>query len=147
MALPAESDNVPRRRPAGALRGRWPGAVSRPGSTEFEASAKNWLFDLAPARWRHEEVFHRNPVELACMLRLHLDAEVLAMQAGLKALRTALAGRLRRADSIEIIEAYVREQAWAKGMREQVALVEDALHQALGGAARKRVAWRIVSGP
>ncbi|MFC5890626.1 hypothetical protein ACFP0N_37310 [Kitasatospora aburaviensis] len=110
-------------------------------------SAKNWLFDLAPARWRHEEVFHRNPVELACMLRLHLDAEVLAMQAGLKALRTALAGRLRRADSIEIIEAYVREQAWAKGMREQVALVEDALQDALGGAVRERVAWRIVSGP
>ncbi|MGW6916934.1 hypothetical protein ACWGB8_24370 [Kitasatospora sp. NPDC054939] len=147
MAIPESSDRVPPPRPTRAPAAeRWPGAVRRPGSEGFESSAKDWLFDLAPARWRHEQVFHRNPVELACMLRLYLDAEILAMQAGLKALRTALAGRMRRSESVEIIDAYVREQAWARAVREQVALVEDALHLALGGAARKRVAWRIVNG-
>ncbi|MEE1827051.1 hypothetical protein [Streptomyces sp. BE20] len=139
-------DGVPRPRPARSSSARWPGAVRRPGSPEFEQSAKDWLLDLAPARWRHEEVFHRNPLELACMLRLYLDAEVLAMQAGLKALRTALIGVPRRRDDAETIEAYVREQAWARAVREQVRLIEDALHVACGSTARKRVAWRIVGG-
>ncbi|MFJ2865559.1 hypothetical protein [Kitasatospora sp. NPDC087314] len=125
---------------------RWPGSVHRPGSAEFERSATDWLFDLAPARWRHEQVFHRNPLELACMVRLHLDAEILVMQAGLKALRTALLGAPRRADDTETIEAYIREQAWAKAVRGQVRLVEDALHLSAGRTGRKRVAWRIVNG-
>ncbi|MFF7994307.1 hypothetical protein ACFZDG_31570 [Kitasatospora xanthocidica] len=124
---------------------RWPGSVRRPGSAEFERSATDWLFDLAPARWRHEQVFHRNPLELACMVRLHLDAEVLAMQAGLKALRMALIGAPRRADDTETIAAYIREQAWAKAVREQVGLVEDALHLSAGHTGRKRVAWRIAN--
>lgn len=81
------------------------------------------------------------------MLRLHLDAEVLALQAGLKALRTALLGTPRRPDDAETIDAYLREQAWAKTVREQVKLIEDALHLACGSAARKRVAWRIVTTP
>ncbi|MGW4892772.1 hypothetical protein ACWEQL_10980 [Kitasatospora sp. NPDC004240] len=147
MTISTPSDGPARPRPARPSGARWPGAVRRPGSPEFEQSAKDWLFDLAPVRWRHEQVFHRNPLELACMLRLHLDAEVLAMQAGLKAVRTALLGAPRRPDDAETIDAYVREQAWAKAVREQVRLVEDALRLASGSAARKRVAWRIVSGP
>ncbi|MQS16879.1 hypothetical protein F7Q99_33005 [Streptomyces kaniharaensis] len=121
--------------------------MRQPGCPGFEQSAKDWLFDLAPARWRHEQVFHRHPLELACMLRLHLDAQVIALQAGLKALRTALLGTPQRADDAETIGAYVREQAWAKAVREQVKLVENALHAAGGSAARKRVAWRIVTNP
>ncbi|MEU4114880.1 hypothetical protein AB0F71_10345 [Kitasatospora sp. NPDC028055] len=109
---------------------RWPGSVRRPGTREFERSATDWLFDLAPARWRHEQVFHRNPLHLAHLVRLHLDAEILAVQAGLRALRTALLGAPRRADDTETIEAYLREQTWAKAVREQVGLVEEALHRA-----------------
>ncbi|MGW2254708.1 hypothetical protein ACWCXH_31615 [Kitasatospora sp. NPDC001660] len=148
MTLITTTDGCPQPRLPRPSSVRWPGAVRRPGSPGFEQSAKDWLFDLAPARWRGEQVFHRKPLELASMLRLHLDAEVLAMQAGLKALRTALLGAPQRAadDAAETIDAYVREQAWARAVREQVKLVEDALHLESGSAARKRVAWRIVTG-
>ncbi|MFD0279436.1 hypothetical protein ACFVHB_36850 [Kitasatospora sp. NPDC127111] len=140
------SDEGPRPRPAGRPSVRWPGAVRRPGAADFEQSAKDWLFDLAPARWRHEQVFHRNPLELASMLRLHLDTQVVALQAGLKALRTALVGAPRRPDDAETIDAYLREQAWARAVRDQVRLVEDALHLACGPTARKRVARNLVNG-
>ncbi|MFJ2579417.1 hypothetical protein [Kitasatospora aureofaciens] len=109
-------------------------------------SAKDRLFDLAPARWRHEQVFHRNPLALACMVRLRLDAEILAMQAGLKAFRTALLGAPQRANDSETIDAYIREQVWAEAVREQVRLVEDALHLAGGRTGRKRVARSVVNG-
>ncbi len=145
MTLVPKNDGLPSPRSPRPSTVRWPGAVRQPGCPEFEQSAKDWLFDLAPARWRHEQVLHRNPLELACMLRLYLDAEVFAMQAGLKALRAGLRGSARSADDAETIDTYLREQAWAKTVREQVKLVEDALHLARP-RGRKRVAWRIVNG-
>ncbi|MEU6969968.1 hypothetical protein AB0A71_19930 [Kitasatospora aureofaciens] len=144
--IPAPGANpAPRRTRAPAV--RWPGSVRRPGSADFERSAAEWLFDLAPARWSYEQVFHRNPLDLALMVRFHLDAEILAMQAGLKALRIALIGAPQHPDDAETIDACLREQAWARAVRGQVRLVEDALHLSAGRVGRKRVASLTVNVP
>jgi hypothetical protein len=110
---------------------RWPGAVRPPDSPGFEDSAKAWLFDLAPVRWRYEDVLHKHPVELARMVRLRLEADIAAMQTGLRAIRDSVmshkaphGGQGQHCDTSDV---YAREQAWACAMRDQVKLVEEAL--------------------
>ncbi|WP_199239459.1 hypothetical protein [Streptomyces sp. ICBB 8177] len=119
--------------PAPTPPARWPGAVRLPGSPGFEQSAKAWLFDLAPARWRYEELLHKHPLELARMVRLRLEADIAAMQAGLRGLRGSLLGH-RPADACDV---YAREHAWASAMRDQVELIEEALTSALATARRR----------
>ncbi|MCQ4083081.1 hypothetical protein NGB36_21345 [Streptomyces sp. RB6PN25] len=121
---------------------RWPGAVRPPDSPGFEQSAKAWLFDLAPARWRYEDVLHKNPVELAHMVRLQLEADIAAMQTGLRSLRDSLmphkatlGGHGAHPDTAAV---YAREQAWACAMRDQVKLIEDALIVVCRSARRQR---------
>ncbi|MBD0690389.1 hypothetical protein BG452_07620 [Streptomyces sp. CBMA123] len=78
------------------------------------------------------------------MVRLHLDAQVIAVQTGLRAFRATLLGAPRRADDTETIDAYVREQAWVEAVREQVRLVEDAL--AARRAGRNHFARHLANG-
>jgi hypothetical protein len=116
----------------------WPGAVCPPASPGFEQSAKAWLFELAPARWWHEETLHRFPVELARMVRLRLEADVVAMHSGLRAASRAVRTReTSRVESPQVPELYLREREWASAMLEQVRLVEDALRGACGRARRR----------
>ncbi|GAA4882953.1 hypothetical protein [Kitasatospora terrestris] len=110
----------------------------RPGNPRFEQSAKDWLFDLAPTRWRHEQIFHRNPLELARALRLFLDADVLAMQAGLSALSSSPAGARHHRDDDTAIGVCIREQSWAAAVREQVRLVQEALLAVRTGGRPRR---------
>ncbi|WP_269859095.1 hypothetical protein [Streptomyces sp. RPT161] len=118
----------------------WPGSVRPPDSPEFEQSAKNWLFDLAPARWWHEELLHRHPVELASMVRRWLEADVHAMQAGLRDLTDSLSGHDARLPQAS--ELYTHERDWARAMLEQVKLVEEGLRTALSEAKRRSKAHR-----
>ncbi len=125
--------------PAGPA--RWPGAVSPPDSPGFEQSAKAWLFDLAPARWRYEEVLHKHPVELASMIRMQLEAELAAVQARLRTLHASLfADKPRPAEALDTSGVYVREQMWASAMLDQVKLIEEALVAACARAKRRRSA-------
>ncbi|MBV9023647.1 MAG: hypothetical protein JO362_07600 [Streptomycetaceae bacterium] len=110
---------------------RWPGAVQPPDSPGFEQSAKAWLFDLAPARWQYEDVLHKNPAELARMVRLQLEGDIAAMQTGLRALRDSLMPHKATRGEIGAhpgtADVYAREKAWACAMRDQVKLIEEAL--------------------
>ncbi|MFJ6214913.1 hypothetical protein ACIQGZ_16495 [Streptomyces sp. NPDC092296] len=117
----------------------WPGAVCPPASPGFEQSAKDWLFELAPARWWHEEMLHRYPVELARMVRLRLEADVMAMHAGLRAVtRSVLPRGPVPAPVPQASELYAREREWASAMLEQVKLVEGALRTACARTRRRR---------
>ncbi|GAA1905177.1 hypothetical protein [Streptantibioticus ferralitis] len=127
-----DSSPYPHERPPA----NWPGSVRPPGSPGFEQSAKNWLFDLAPARWWHEESLHRHPVELASMVRLWLEADVHAMQTGLRGLTESLS--IREAAS----ELYTHERDWARAMLEQVKLVEECLRSTLKQARKRPMAHR-----
>ncbi len=118
----------------------WPGSVRPPDSPEFEQSAKNWLFDLAPGRWWHEELLHRHPVELASMVRRWLEADVHAMQAGLRDLTDPVSGR--EACLPQASELYAHERDWARAMLEQVKLVEEGLRAALNEARHRSRAHR-----
>lgn len=102
----------------------WPGAVSHPDREDFERSAKAWLFDLAPARWRYEEALHCSPLDLALMVKEYLMAWVRAAAE----YRHAVAKRdddpaLAR----QIADVCLRERDWAQSMHGQVVLVEEAL--------------------
>ncbi|WP_377267224.1 hypothetical protein [Peterkaempfera sp. SMS 1(5)a] len=114
----------------------WPGAVCPPSSPGFEQSAKVWLFELAPARWWHEELLHRQPVELARMVRLRLEADVMAMHTGLRVVTGAMLPR----DPGPAAELYSRERDWARGMLAQVKLVEEALKAGCRRVRRRRAA-------
>jgi hypothetical protein len=96
---------------------RWPGAVQPSDSPGFEQSAKAWLFDLAPARWQYEDVLHKNPVELARMVRLQLEGNIAAMQTGLRALCDSPVPRKAAHGGISAhpgtADVYARERAWA----------------------------------
>ncbi|MBV9026193.1 MAG: hypothetical protein JO362_20935 [Streptomycetaceae bacterium] len=108
----------------------WPGSVQRPGSPGFAQSAGAWLFDLAPPRYRYEEVLHRHPVELAQLVRLRLQADVVAMDAALRTLRER--ARTMPAEVPYLTDLYTRERDWARAMLEQVALVEQGLKTVAG---------------
>ncbi|MFF4648423.1 hypothetical protein [Streptomyces sp. NPDC001380] len=128
----------------------WPGAVCPPTSAGFQQSAKAWLFELAPARWWHEELLHRYPVELARMVRLRLEADVAAMHAGLRTVAgpsaagpVPAAGPAARPEPLLVpvqpaSELYIREREWARAMLEQVKLVEQALRAACVRPRRRR---------
>jgi hypothetical protein len=133
-STPPAADRPPDPRPGSAAaqaaataRPNWPGAVPRPTSPEFERSAKAWLFELAPGRWWHEEIFHRDPAELAHMVRLRLEATVAAMQAGLLSGPSPSRFYARPGPLEQKLELYARERDWARAMLEQVRLVEDGL--------------------
>ncbi|MDQ1013431.1 hypothetical protein QFZ82_007999 [Streptomyces sp. V4I23] len=113
---------------------QWPGAVCPPNTPGFLQSAKAWLFDLAPARWHYEELLHRHPVELARLVRLRLEADIMAMRAALLPHPSPSAGD---AEILEIMEIYRHEREWATGMREQVRQVETALGETCGRARGK----------
>ncbi|MFD9123227.1 hypothetical protein [Kitasatospora sp. NPDC059571] len=104
---------------------QWPGGVARPETPGFERSAKAWLFDLGPARWQCEGVFHRRPDELARMVRLHIESELATAQAALRRIRA----RRTSLDAQELLDIYQRESDWAVAMRDQVCEVETALQQ------------------
>jgi hypothetical protein len=127
---------------------RWPGAVCPPASADFEQSAKAWLFELAPARWWHEEILHRYPVELARMVRLRLEGDIMAMQAGLRAASRNVLGHepARAGGAPQASELYMRESEWARAMLEQVKLVEEALRGACTRARRGRPTAAASSG-
>ncbi|MEY9966807.1 hypothetical protein ABIA33_004872 [Streptacidiphilus sp. MAP12-16] len=116
---------------------KWPGAVLRPTSREFEQSAKAWLFELAPARWRYEEVFHHDPAELAHMVRLRLEATASTMQASLRTAPGIARSYVRAGPLEQKLELYAREREWARAMLEQVRLVEDGLRALYDRRARK----------
>jgi hypothetical protein len=103
----------------------WPDAVLWSGSPGFQRSARAWLFDLAPARCRYETVLHRCTVELARLVRLRLEADVVAMHARLQALES----EQEPADGefVELVDFYRRECDWTVDMLEQVKLVECGL--------------------
>jgi hypothetical protein len=103
---------------------RWPGTVSHPDKADFERSAKSWLFDLAPARWRYEEVLHCHPIDLALMVKEYLKARALA--AGEHRCR-AVTRDDDRVLAQQIAEVCLRERDWAQAMLGQVVLVEEAL--------------------
>lgn len=121
----------------------WPGSVCPPSSAGFEQSAKAWLFELAPARWWHEELLHRQPVELARMVRLRLEADVMAMQAGLRSVARTVLPR----DPAPASELYTRERDWARAMLEQVKMVEEALRAGCTKMRRRRTAAGAASAP
>ncbi|MGA5702574.1 hypothetical protein [Peterkaempfera bronchialis] len=125
--------------PSPAPSPHWPRAVCPPASAGFEQSAKDWLFELAPARWWHEELLHRQPAELARMVRLRLEADVMAMHAGLRAVTRSMLPRDPAPGLLpQASELYTRERDWARAMLEQVKLVEEALRTACGRARRRR---------
>jgi hypothetical protein len=111
----------------------WPGSVQRPGSPGFAQSAGAWLFDLAPPRYRYEEVLHRHPLELAQLVRLRLQADVVAMDAALRTFRER--ARMMPVEVPYLIDLYTRERDWARAILEQVAMVEQGL-KATSGSAR-----------
>jgi hypothetical protein len=123
--------------------------VRWPGSPDFEESAKAWLFDLLPARFRYEEILHRRPAQLARLARLRLEADIAAMLSGLDAMRD----RPRPHDPIEtpyLIDLYARERAWACAMLAQVVLVERrlaALERGLAGGNSRRSAQGTEGAP
>ncbi|MEZ0089161.1 hypothetical protein [Streptacidiphilus sp. EB129] len=123
--------------PSAATPAQWPGAVRRPASPEFEQSAKTWLFELAPARWWYEEVFHHDPAELAHMIRLRLESTVATMQASLRSAPALPQSYVRPGPLEQKLELYARERDWARAMLEQVRLVEDGLRALYGRTARK----------
>ena len=93
-------------------------------------------------------MLHRYPVELARMVRLRLEADVMAMHAGLRAVtRSVLPREPASAQAPQTSELYTREREWARAMLEQVKLVEDALRTACGRARRRRAAVTSHSGP
>ncbi|MEV8096740.1 hypothetical protein [Kitasatospora sp. NPDC085879] len=103
----------------------WPGSVAHPDTPGFERSAKAWLFDLGPARWQCEGVFHRRPDELARMVRLYIESELATAQTALHRIRL-----LRTSpDNGELLDFCQRESNWATAMRDQVREVEAALRQ------------------
>ncbi|AEW97389.1 hypothetical protein SCATT_50180 [Streptantibioticus cattleyicolor NRRL 8057 = DSM 46488] len=114
-----------------------------PGAPGFVQSAKAWLFDLAPARWRYEEALHTHPAELATMIRLHLEAEITAVQTRLRTLRGGAPADGGGTPAVtpavpEACAVYAREHAWACAMLDQVRLIEDALITACRAAAGRR---------
>ncbi|MGP4002294.1 hypothetical protein [Streptomyces sp. 8N706] len=116
---------------------RWPGTVGPPTSPGFLQSAKTWLFEFAPPRWRHEETLHRHPVELAHVVSLHLQADIIAMQAGLSEVAQSVLAEPARANPSEITDFYACERDWACAMLEQVKLVEQALRAVCDSASRR----------
>jgi hypothetical protein len=103
---------------------RWPGTVSPPGYGDFERSAKMWLFELAPSRWRYEEILHRCPAGLALLVKELLTAQALAMREG----QITAAARGGGPEQAQIIsEICLRESYWAEAMLGQVSLVEEEL--------------------
>ncbi|GGO95142.1 hypothetical protein [Wenjunlia tyrosinilytica] len=107
----------------------WPEGLCRPGSPDFERSAKAWLFDLAPPRWRYEEVLHRHPLELARMVVLFLEVELTSIRARLLATRHSPHPTVR-----EVSGVYRRECEWVATTVEQVKLVEAALSDTTGAS-------------
>ncbi|PBC69623.1 hypothetical protein BX265_6955 [Streptomyces sp. TLI_235] len=112
----------------------WPGSVARPDSPDFERSAKAWLFELGPARWRCEGLFHRRPDELARVVRLHIESELATFRVALRRVR----GLGKSYDIQELFEFYQQESAWAAAMSGQVWEVETALQERR--KARRRAA-------
>ncbi len=118
---------------------RWPGALPPPGSPGFEQSAKAWLFEMSPARWWYEETFHRYPVELARMVRLRLEADIMAMQTALRTLAGGVPGRDPSCpEAAQASEFYTREREWARSMLEHVKMVEAALRAAVAARSGRR---------
>jgi hypothetical protein len=112
--------------------------VCSPGSPEFEQSAKAWLFEMSPARWWHEETLHRYPAELARMVRLRLEADIVAMQSALRAVtQTVAGGDTSRPEITQVLDLYAREREWARTMREHVKMVEGALRAHVANRANR----------
>jgi hypothetical protein len=112
----------------------WPGGVQVPGSPGFERSAKSWLLDLSPPRCRYDEILHRRPAELARLVRSRLESDIVAMNAGLRAVREGHAAVASRnaADGPCLTELYTRERDRACELLAQVKLVERYLTQGRG---------------
>jgi hypothetical protein len=115
------SDPLPPPAPAA----HWPGSVQRPGSPGFERSARAWLFDLAPPRFRYDEILHRRTTELARLVRLRLESDIAAMQTGLDALMKQPTNS--HGEFADLADLYRRERDWAGEMLEQVKVVEKCL--------------------
>ncbi|MEU9015449.1 hypothetical protein AB0D12_38270 [Streptomyces sp. NPDC048479] len=113
-------------RPAG-----WPGAVTRPGTEQFVASAKAWLFDLGPAQWRTEPVLHRCPLLLARMVRIHLEIIVATARGNRRQLPRDFEN-LPQEILDELTDFCHQQELRAKGLAMQVRLLERAIKKVQG---------------
>ncbi|HET6358905.1 hypothetical protein [Streptomyces sp.] len=105
----------------------WPGCLPPPGSLRFVPSAKAWLFDLAPGRWRLEPVLNRHPELLARMVRNHLRAGIAAMRLNRESVEEGLLGYLPPGSVQDAVAMCAQEGERAVALLEQVKIVEKAL--------------------
>lgn len=113
----------------------WPGVVSPPESADFERSAKIWLFDLAPARWRYEESLHLHPAELAKLVTEYLRSHAAAMVRYRRKMGD-LGQEGGGSDLVQqIVDMCLRECERSEALQRQVELVQEALEGIAGKKA------------
>lgn len=116
----------------------WPGCVPPPGSLRFVPCAKEWLFDLAPGRWRLEPVLHRHPELLARMVRNHLRAGIAAMRLNRGSVVEGLLDYLPPGSVQDAVAMYAQENERAVALLQQVKIVEEALRPLARSSRRSK---------
>jgi hypothetical protein len=112
---------------APALPPGWPEQVRPPGSPEWERSAVGWLFDQCPPDYRLYDVLRKHPLVLARFAAGALEGAISAADAGLRTIRSELAGRAAAETIDAAVNAYERERQRLRSARRSVDVVERAL--------------------
>ncbi|MFJ2008704.1 hypothetical protein [Streptomyces chartreusis] len=114
--------------------------MSAPEQVDFEQSARAWLFDLAPARWRYEESLHRYPAELAALVKELIKAHIFVAKKHHHLVTNRAKEELGDWDAAqEVLDVCLREKRWAETLLRQVGAIEKELRGSHGsGIGRRR---------
>ncbi len=105
----------------------WPAEVLPPGVEDWERSASAFLFDCCPADFRGYQVLRRHPVVLAQFAAQFVASQVQASEEGLSQARVGLRDLVEPQVVEEAVDTWQRELVRLQGVREAIALVDDAL--------------------
>lgn len=105
----------------------WPGSVPPPGADAWRDRAVAYLLDVAPAEFRTEPLYRRQPLVLAWRVLTIVDAQLEAARRSYSQARADLAGDVTPEVVADTLEALEREGAGLLARRREVDLVLRAL--------------------
>jgi hypothetical protein len=105
----------------------WPPGVPPPGAQGWQERAVAFLLDVAPAEFRTEPLYRRQPIVLAWRVRGVIDAQLDAARASYARARADLRDHVSPEVVAETLQALEREGAGLLARHREVELIGEAL--------------------